>query len=116
MPALWNLSCQRVKGATQPPNMVIGILRLTLHLPNSGSLKAKRQVVRGLLQRLRNQFQVAAAEVGERDRWQLAELAIVCVSAEASHADEVIAHALTFVERTTGEALVADVRTELIRV
>lgn len=95
--------------------MVIGILRLTLHLPNSGSLKVKRQLVSGLLRRLRQQFQVAAAEVGERDRWQLAELGIACVSADSPHADEVLAHVLRFVERTAGDAQVADVATELIR-
>jgi uncharacterized protein len=95
--------------------MVIGILRLTLHLPNSGSLKAKRQVVKGLLQRLRRQFQVAAAEVGERDRWQLAHVAVACVSADGRHADEVLSHVLSFVEHTAGDAQVADVATELIR-
>ena len=95
--------------------MVVGILRLTLHLPNSGSLKAKRQVVSGLLRRLRQQFQVAAAEVGERDRWQLAQLAVACVSADGNNADEILAHVLTFVERSAGEAQVADVATELIR-
>jgi uncharacterized protein YlxP (DUF503 family) len=95
--------------------MVIGILRLTLHLPNSGSLKAKRQVVRSLLQRLRNQFRVAAAEVGERQRWQLAELGIAVVSADGPHADEVLAHVLDYVERAAGDAQVADVATEIIR-
>ena len=94
--------------------MVIGILRLTLHLPHSGSLKGKRQVVSGLLKRVRQQFQVAAAEVGDRDRWQLAQLGIACVSADSDHADEVLARVLTFVERTA-EAQVADVTTELIR-
>ncbi len=95
--------------------MVIGILRLTLHLPNSGSLKSKRQVVSSLLRRVRQQFQVAAAEVGERDRWQLAQLGIACVSAEGSHADEVMARILSFVERSALEAQVTDVSTELIR-
>jgi uncharacterized protein YlxP (DUF503 family) len=95
--------------------MVIGILRLTLHLPNSGSLKAKRHVISGLLRRVRQQFQVAAAEVGERDRWQLAQLGIACVSAEGAHCDEVLAHVLSFVERSAVEAQVADVSTELIR-
>jgi uncharacterized protein len=95
--------------------MVIGILRLTLHLPNSGSLKAKRQVVSGLLRRVRQQFHVAAAEVGDRDRWQLAQVGIACVSAEGAHADEVLAHVLRFVEHAAGEAQVADVATELIR-
>jgi uncharacterized protein YlxP (DUF503 family) len=78
-------------------------------------LKSKRQVVSGLLRRVRQQFQVAAAEVGERDRWQLAQLGIACVSAEGAHADEMMAHVLAFVERSAGEAQVADVSTELIR-
>ena len=95
--------------------MVIGILRLTLHMPNSGSLKAKRQVVAGLLRRVRQQFQVAAAEVGDRDRWQRAEVAVACLSTENGHADEILAHVLTYVERSAGEAQVADVSTELIR-
>jgi uncharacterized protein len=95
--------------------MVIGILRLTLHLPNSGSLKAKRQVISSLLRRVRQQFQVSAAEIGERDRWQLAVVAVACVSAEGSHADEVLANVLRFVERAAGEAQLADVSTELIR-
>ncbi len=95
--------------------MVIGILRLTLHLPNSGSLKAKRHVVSGLLQRVRQQFQVAAAEIGDRDRWQLAQLGIACVSAEGAHADEILARVLRFVEGSASEAQVADVTTELIR-
>lgn len=97
------------------PAMVVGVLNLTLHLPNSGSLKAKRHVVSGLLRRLRQQFQVAAAEVGERDRWQLAHLAVACVSTEGSHADEILAHVLRFIERSAGEAQVTDVATELIR-
>ena len=79
--------------------MVIGILRLTLHMPNSGSLKAKRQVVAGLLRRVRQQFQVAAAEVGDRERWQRAEVAVACLSTENGHADEILAHVLSYVEQ-----------------
>ena len=71
-------------------------------------------MVSGLLRRVRQQFQVAAAEVGERDRWQLAEVAVACVSADGQHADEVLATVLRFIERTATEAQVADVSTELI--
>jgi len=95
--------------------LAVGLLRVVLHIPDSGSLKTKRQLISGLLRRVRTQFQVAAAEVGERDRWQLAELAIACVSADGRHADEVLAHVLSFVERSAGEAQIADVTTELIR-
>ena len=93
---------------------VIGVLTVTLHLPESLSLKAKRQVVAGLLRRVRQRYQVAAAEVGERDRWQLAHLAVVCVAAEGAHADEVLARVAAYIE-DCGEAVVADVRTELLR-
>jgi hypothetical protein len=93
----------------------VGILRVVLQLPESGSLKAKRQVVAGLLKRVRNQFGVAAAEVGEGDRWQLAELGFASVSNDARHADEILARVLTFVEARAGEAVVANVSTEVLR-
>jgi len=93
----------------------IGVLRVVLHLPNSGSLKAKRQIVAGLLKRVRNEFSVAAAEVGDGDRWQVAELAVACVSNDARHADEVLARVLTFIEARAAEAVVANVRTEVLR-
>lgn len=94
--------------------MNIGVLRVVLHLPGSGSLKAKRQVIASLLKKVRNEYAVAAAEVGEGDRWQLAELAFACVSNDPRHADEVLARVLSFVEATAGEAVVANVTTEVL--
>jgi uncharacterized protein YlxP (DUF503 family) len=96
--------------------VVIGVLRVRLHLPHSGSLKARRQVLQGILQLVRNQFAVAAAEVGDSDRWQLAELGFACVSNDARHADEVLARVLRFIEERATEAVVANVRTEVLRV
>ena len=64
---------------------------------------------------MRAKFQVAAAEVGERGRWQLAELAVVCVSSEGSHADEVLANVLSYIESHSDGARITDVSTELIR-
>ena len=95
---------------------VIGVLTVTLHLPESLSLKAKRQVVAGLLRRLRTRFQVAAAEVGERDLWQIAHIVVACVSADGRHADEILARAAASIEADPGGAVVTDVRTELVRV
>lgn len=98
--------------ATTPP--VVGVLRVTLHVPASGSLKDKRQVTQSLLRRVRNRFQVAAAEVGHGDRWQLSELAVAYVSADRRHADEVLHHVLDFIENDAAEAMVSDVSTELV--
>ena len=95
--------------------VAVGVARVVLHLPESGSLKSKRHVISGLLRRVRAEFQVAAAEVGDRDRWQLAELAITCVSAEGRHADEVLAAALSYIEAHSDGARITDVSTELVR-
>ncbi|MDQ2942131.1 MAG: DUF503 domain-containing protein [Candidatus Dormibacteraeota bacterium] len=95
--------------------MTIGLLRIVLHLPESGSLKSKRMIVSGLLRRLRQQLKVAAAEVGELDRWQLAELAVATVSADGRHADEVLASVLRFIESHSDGARITDVSTELVR-
>jgi len=95
--------------------VAIGIARVVLHLPESGSLKSKRQVVSGLLRRLRQELKVAAAEVGELDRWQLAELAVATVSGDGRQADRVLAAALAFIETHSDWAQVTDVSTELIQ-
>src|SRR6202008_3909267 len=98
-----------------PAKVAIGVARVVLHLPESGSLKAKRQVVSGLLRRMRQELKVAVAEVGELDRWQLAEIGVTCVSGDSRHADEMLAKALQFVERHADGTQIADVKTELIR-
>src|SRR5256714_6465509 len=94
--------------------VAIGIARVVLHLPESGSLKSKRQVVSGLLRRLRQELKVAAAEVGELDRWQLAELAVATVSGDGRQADRVLAAALSFIESHADGARITDVATELV--
>ena len=94
--------------------LAIGVARVVLHLPESGSLKSKRQVISGLLRRLRQELKVAAAEVGELDRWQLAVIAIVTVSGDSRQADRVLAGALSYVEAHADGARVTDVSTELM--
>jgi uncharacterized protein YlxP (DUF503 family) len=94
--------------------MVIGTARVVLHLPASGSLKDKRQVVKSLLAQVQREFHVAAAEVEEQDRIQLAVLGLACVSTDARHADEVIAKAVHFVQRRATEAELLDYATEIV--
>jgi uncharacterized protein len=96
-------------------SVAVGVAKVVLHLPESHSLKEKRQVVHGLLRRVRAEFQVSAAEVGELGRWQLAELAIATVSGDGRHAEEVLAAVLTYIESHSDGARITDVSTELVR-
>jgi len=95
--------------------LTVGLLRVMLHMPDSGSLKSKRQIVSGLLRRLRQELKVAAAEVGELDRWQLADIAVATVSGDGRQADRVLAAALSYIESHADGAMVANVSTELVR-
>ena len=92
----------------------LGVLRLTLHIPESGSLKSKRHVIGGLLRRVRDEYKVSAAEVGERNRWQLAELAIACISEDRDHTAQVLSKVLSYVERNSDGSRVTDVATEFL--
>ena len=96
--------------------MVIGVCRVTLHLPASQSLKDKRQVVRSLLARLRNRFDLAVAEVDDQDRWQIATLGLVCVSSSASVVDEVLTRALAYIEDVRLDTMITEVAREITHV
>jgi hypothetical protein len=68
----------------------VATLELELHIPSSRSLKAKRSVLRPVIEGLRHRFQVAVAEVDHQDRWQRAAVAMAAVASSASHVDEVL--------------------------
>ena len=65
--------------------MIVGSLRVRLLLRQSRSLKDKRQVVTSIKDRIRNRFNVSAAEVEALDNRQLAVLGFAMVSNEAFH-------------------------------
>ncbi|HEY7060232.1 MAG TPA: DUF503 domain-containing protein [Chloroflexota bacterium] len=96
--------------------MVVGVLHVALSLPASESLKDKRQVVKSVLARVRNQFNVAAAEVDTLDDRQWATLGFSCVSNDGRHAEQILAKVLAFIERARWEAEVADYSVEIIPV
>ncbi|MDA2911173.1 DUF503 domain-containing protein [Nitrospiraceae bacterium AH_259_D15_M11_P09] len=77
--------------------MIVGLCTIELYIPDSHSLKAKRQVIRSLKQRLRDKFNVSVAEVGEQDLWQKALLGIACVANESAYVNQVLDQAVNLV-------------------
>ncbi len=93
--------------------MVVGVLTVDLFMGEAGSLKEKRKILRSLLDRIRNRFHVSAAEVGAQDTWKRSTIGIACVSCELSHASQVLAAVVNFIERQ-GTVLIIDYQTELL--
>jgi hypothetical protein len=65
-------------------------LSMDLRIPASGSLKAKRTVVKHVVETANARFGVAAAEVGHQDQWQRAELGFAAVAGTAGHVEDVL--------------------------
>src|SRR5688572_10037393 len=78
--------------------MFVCVARLTLQIPESGSLKAKRQVLRRITDRVKARFNVAVAEVDDQDLWQKATLALAVVGNDRRHVDEQMEKVIHFVE------------------
>ena len=78
--------------------MVVGVLRLTLFLPENHSLKGKRQVLRAIKDRVRNKFNVSIAESDGHDMWQRAELGICQVGSDRPVVDGALREVVNFIE------------------
>ncbi len=94
--------------------MTVGVARVTLYLEDTFSLKDKRQVVRSITQKVRNQFNAGIAEVEDLDDARAATLAIVVVSNSANHAQEMLQIIIDFIERRVELGVMGEIETELI--
>lgn len=95
--------------------MVVGVLRIALHLEAANSLKEKRGIVQRLLTRCRNRFPVSAAEVDDQDLWRSAVLGFAMVSSS----EQVISPYLDRIENeieASGLAEIVSAEVEFIHV
>ena len=86
--------------------MIVMGCNLDLHLWECSSLKDKRRILKSLKDRIRNNFNVAVAEVDPTDLWQSASLGVVTVSSGIRHANGILTKVVNLVE--------SDVRIELV--
>lgn len=50
--------------------MVVGVCSVNFLIHDNHSLKGKRQVIKSLIQRVKNRFNISIAEVDDNDLWQ----------------------------------------------
>lgn len=93
--------------------MVVGVMRVSLYSSDPRSLKDKRRIVKSLIERIKNKFNVSAAEIGFLDSWNECGIGISCVSNEASHADSMLSSVINFIE-SSSMMEVTDYTTELV--
>ena len=77
--------------------MQVLALRVELHVLAATSLKAKRSVVKSIVEAARHRYGVAAAEVDHQDTWQRAALGFAAVGGDVAHVTDVIDQVERFV-------------------
>ena len=78
--------------------MIIGVVRFYLEISSSFCLKDKRRILNSLKTKLKNKFNVSVAEIGEKDVWNLSELAVAVVSDDSAFCDAQLGKITSFVE------------------
>jgi hypothetical protein len=92
---------------------IIAVCEIEFFLPHSTSLKEKRSTIKSMVTRVRQTFNVAAAEVAYLDKWQTAKIALVAVSNSAPHVRETLQEVQRWIENHYPEALITRAKTEL---
>ena len=93
--------------------MIIGVCTIELFIPGNRSLKGKRRILKSLIARVRNEFNVSIAETGDNDAWQSATLGVACVSNDAAHTHGLLSRVVEMIERSRLDIQIVDYRIEI---
>lgn len=78
--------------------MIVGAAVVELHVHGSQSLKEKRGVVRSIIGRLRNRFNVSVAEIGGQDTWQRAVIGVAATGNDRTWLRGQLRRAIEFID------------------
>jgi uncharacterized protein YlxP (DUF503 family) len=93
--------------------MVVGTGIIILRLHDCHSLKGKRKIVKSMIGRLRNRFNVSMAEIGANDVYQRAEIGFSLVGNDASLVNSKIDKIFNMAD-DLGLAEIVDTRMEIV--
>ena len=93
---------------------IIGFCTLTFNFPDVFSLKDKRSILKSMLKRLHNTFNISAAETDHHDVWQSAQISLVLVSNSSTQSHKVLQSAIKWIEDNYPDALITQQNIEIL--
>lgn len=78
--------------------MTVGIARITFRLHGNQSLKAKRRVVKSLIDKSRHRFNVSVAEVADQDVYQRATIGVAVVGSDGPLLNSLLDRIVNYME------------------
>lgn len=88
-------------------------MKITLRASWVHSLKEKRMIVKSIVQKLKNKFNISAAEIDDQDIHQTIVIGIAGICGTSSQIDSTMENIITFIECTT-DAEIIDIQKEEI--
>ena len=89
--------------------MHVLIVEITLRASWVKSLKEKRMVVKSIVQKLKNKFNISVAEIDEQDVHKTVVIGIAAICGSSAQADSTMEHIIFFVESNT-DAEIIDIK------
>lgn len=93
--------------------MKILAIKIKLYAPRVHSLKEKRMIVKSILGKLKNKFDVSVSEIEAQDIHQTIVIGVAAIVPHQAGADSMTEEILSFVEMNT-EAEILEYETELL--
>ena len=78
--------------------MTVGVARITLRLHDNQSLKEKRRIIKSMIARSRNRFNVSVAEVADQDLHQRATLGVAVVGSDQRILNSLLDRIITYMD------------------
>jgi len=88
--------------------MIVATCTITLQLDTVFSLKEKRSIIKSILARLRQQFNLAVAEVEHQDVWHTAVIGIATVGNDTRYLHGLLEKAVAWIEQQRPDVPVAE--------
>ncbi len=88
----WSTKHKQMRKAT----MHIGLLYVRFFMESVHSLKEKRMILKSLKDKVRRQFNVSVAELGDQDKWQSATVGFCMIGNDQKYIDRTLQNILSF--------------------
>jgi uncharacterized protein len=90
-------------------NTIVGVKRISFLMPENGSLKDRRQIIRKLRDTLTAKFNVSFSEIETDDKWQRSVVAVSMVASEEQVVRTAFQQISNMIETTIGVRVFNDV-------
>ena len=78
--------------------MFVGICKIDVYMPTVHSLKEKRHILKCVIERVKNRFNISIAEVDNNDLWQRGSLGIALIGNDCRFVNSSMDKILNFLE------------------